>query len=134
MHGKILTADNFQKRGWPQQEHCVLCNGPLETEVHLSLLCPFARAVWDQVLSWENFRVHLPQQDPTGMAKWWEEASKVPKQERKRFNGILIYIVWNLWKERNRTIFENAHMTAQQVTSLAKEDIMQRHKAMTFAG
>ena len=49
-------------------------------------------------------------------------------------NGILIYIVWNLWKERNRTIFENAHMTAQQVTSLAKEDIMQRHKAMTFAG
>jgi len=69
------------------------------------------------------------------MANWWEEeASKVPKQERKRFNGILIYIVWNLWKERNRMIFENAHMTAQQVTSLAKEDIMQRHKAMTFAG
>ena len=99
------------------------------------MLCPFARAVWDQVLSWENFRVHLPQQDPTCMANWWEEeASKVPKQERKRFNGILIYIVWNLWKERNRTIFENAHMTAQQVTSLAKEDIMQRHKAMTFAG
>ena len=134
MHGKILRADNLQKRGWPHQEHCVLCNGPLETGVHLSLLCPFARAVWDQVLSWENFRVHLPQQDPTGMAKWWEEASKVPKQERKRFNGILIYIVWNLWKERNRTIFENAHMTAQQVTSLAKEDIMQRRRAMNVAG
>jgi hypothetical protein len=68
------------------------------------------------------------------MAKWWEEeASKVPKQDRKRFNGILIYIVWNLWKERNRRIFENTHMTAQQVASLAKEDIMQRCRAMNVA-
>jgi hypothetical protein len=68
------------------------------------------------------------------MAKWWEEeASKVPKQDRKRFNGILIYIVWNLWKERNRRIFENTHMTAQQVASLAKEDIMQRRRAMNVA-
>jgi hypothetical protein len=69
------------------------------------------------------------------MAKWWEEeASKVPKQDRKRFNGILIYIVWNMWKERNRRIFESTHMTAQQVALLAKEDIMQRHKAMNVAG
>ena len=69
------------------------------------------------------------------MAKWSEEeASKVPKQDRKRFNGILIYIVWNLWKERNRRIFENTHMTAQQVASLAKEDIMQRRRAMNVAG
>jgi hypothetical protein len=67
------------------------------------------------------------------MAKWWEEASKVPKQDRKRFNGILIYIVWNLWKERNRRIFENTHMTAQQVASLVKEDIMQRRRAMNVA-
>ncbi|KAG0515570.1 hypothetical protein BDA96_10G289700 [Sorghum bicolor] len=60
------------------------------------------------------------------MAKWWgEEASKVPKQECKWFNGILIYIVWNLWKERNRRIFGNAHMTAQQVASvMAEVDIL----------
>ena len=64
MHDKILTADNLQKRGWPHHEHCVLCNGPLETGLHLSLLCPFAKAVWSQVLSWENFDVQLPQQDP----------------------------------------------------------------------
>jgi hypothetical protein len=69
MHSKILMADNLQKRRWPHQEHCVLCNGPLETGVHLYLLCPFARDVWDQVMSQENFRLHLPQWDPTCMAK-----------------------------------------------------------------
>ena len=97
MHNKVLTADNMQKRGWPHQEHCVLCNGPLETGLHLSLLCPFAKAVWGQVLSWENLMVQLPQQDYACIAEWWEDAaSKIPKQERRRFNGVLIYIVWNL--------------------------------------
>jgi len=38
--------------------------------------------VLGRVLSWENFNVQLPQQDTTGIAKWWEEAaSKVPKQD-----------------------------------------------------
>jgi hypothetical protein len=87
------------------------------------------------VLSWENFSVQLPQQDPTGIAKWWEEtASKVPKQDRRRFNGILIYIVWNLWKKRNMRIFENEYKTVQQVASLTKEDIMQRRRVVSFHG
>jgi hypothetical protein len=49
---KILTADNLEERGRPHQEHCALCNGPLETGLHLCLLCPFAKVVWNQVLSW----------------------------------------------------------------------------------
>ena len=32
---KILTADNLQKRGWPHHDQCALCNGPLETCLHL---------------------------------------------------------------------------------------------------
>jgi hypothetical protein len=60
LHNKILTADNLQKRDWPHQDHCVLCNGLLETGLHLSLLCPFAKVMWEQVLSWETFTVQWP--------------------------------------------------------------------------
>jgi hypothetical protein len=50
------------------------------------------------------------------LADWWElEARRVPKQDRRRFNGVVIYIMWNLWKERNRRIFENMFKLAQQV-------------------
>ena len=49
-------------------------------------------------------------------------------------DGILIYMVWNLWKERNRRIFENERKTVQQVASLTKEDIMQRRRAVSFDG
>lgn len=64
-------ADNLQKREWqntPTQDYCALCNEPLETGIHLSLLCPFARAVWGEVLSWENLNVQLPHQDTTSMS------------------------------------------------------------------
>jgi hypothetical protein len=54
---KILTADNLQKRGRPHQDHYVLCNEPMETGLHLTLLCPFAKIVWSQILSWEHFNV-----------------------------------------------------------------------------
>ena len=42
IQNKILTADNLQLRNCPHQDHCVLCNGPLETALHLCLLCPLA--------------------------------------------------------------------------------------------
>ena len=85
------------------------------------------------MLTWENLSVQLPQQDPASLAEWWEiEASRVPKQDCRRFNGIVIYIMWNLWKERNRRIFENVFQTVQKVACSTKEDIMQRHRAMNF--
>ena len=68
-----------------------LHDGPLETCLHLSLLCPFANAVWNQVLTWEHFDTHLMQldQDPVHLSTWWEETvPKVAKEERKRFNGL----------------------------------------------
>jgi hypothetical protein len=58
----------------------------------------------------------------------------VPKQNGRQFNGILIYIVWNLWKKRNKRVFENEHKTVQQVISSTKEDIMQRRRAVSFDG
>ena len=53
---------------------------------------------------------------------------------RRTFNRVLIYTVWNLWKERNRRVFENKHKTTEQVAYLAKEDIIQRRRAICIVG
>jgi hypothetical protein len=42
--------------------------------------------------------------------------------------------VWNLWKERNRRIFQNEHKTAQQIAFMTKEDTWQRHRALAMVG
>jgi len=130
---KILTAQNLQKRGWPHQQQCVMCNGPLETSLHLCLICPFAKAVWNQILTWENFTQIQQQQNanPTHIKSWWEDvAAKAPRAERRRLNGVAIYTFWNIWKERNRRIFDNRSETVPQVAARIKEDIEQRKRAL----
>jgi hypothetical protein len=66
----------------------------LETGLHLCLCCPFAKAVWSQILAWEHFDgILVPQQnDPSDIRQWWENAaSKVARPERRRFNAMVIY-------------------------------------------
>jgi hypothetical protein len=42
------------------------------------------------------------------------------KAGSKAVHGTLMYVVWNLWKERNRRIFENEHKTTQQVALVTR--------------
>ncbi|WVZ89665.1 LOW QUALITY PROTEIN: hypothetical protein U9M48_036039 [Paspalum notatum var. saurae] len=66
--------------------------------------CPFARALWDQILAWEGLTFPT-QADParsSSIKDWWEAtSSSVPKSQKRDFNGIMIYTLWNIWKERN---------------------------------
>ena len=40
-----------------------------------------------------------PTQDLLHLKSWWEEAAtKIAKQEKRRFNGMVIYTLWNIWK------------------------------------
>lgn len=109
--------------GWPHQASCPLCNGPPETGHHLCLLCPFVQMVWLQlqVSTWEYFMIprHAVPTNFDSIKDWWEAAAiSVHKSQRRKFNGIAIYIMWNLWKERNRRVFENKHCIMTQVAEL----------------
>lgn len=108
IQNKILTADNLQSRGWPHNDACALCHGPLETCYHLCLACPFAEAVWSHITSSEHFtEIDVTQQaNFNTLADWWDHSLRlIPKERKRAFNGLAIYTMWNLWKERNRRIF-----------------------------
>jgi len=57
----------------------------------------------------------------------------VHKNQHRDFNGLMIYIMWNLWKERNRRIFENKLLSMQQVAERIKEDLVQYRAAFNNA-
>jgi hypothetical protein len=79
-----------------QDGHCVLCNGPLETDFHLA--CPFARAIWNQITTWERFDgVDGTQILNYTAAEWWENTLRqVPRERKRAFNGLTIYTLWNI--------------------------------------
>jgi hypothetical protein len=83
---KLSSRTIYKKRGWPHQDHCTLCNGPLETCIHLALLCPFAKSVWSLTLAWGHFDENLitPSEESSKMIRWWEESqSRIQKSERR---------------------------------------------------
>jgi hypothetical protein len=43
----------------------------------------------------------------------------------------VIFTLWNLWKERNRRIFNNSHESALQVASRVKEDISTKEEGIS---
>ena len=45
---------------------------------------------------------------------------------------MVIYTFWNIWKERNRRIFDNKIETVPQVAARIKEDIEQRKRALAY--
>jgi hypothetical protein len=123
-------ANNLATRGWPHQPFCAFCNETLETGIHLCLHCPFARAAWRQILAC----VILPAQSDasaTNIREWWEAATPpLPKNQKHAFNGIVIYTMWNLWKERNHRIFESVALLPVQVALRIKEDVSQFRRAL----
>jgi hypothetical protein len=58
------------------------------------------------------------------MQAWWNEAmSGVSGKEKIKKASTIIYTAWNLWKERNRRVFEKKTATPRRVVELIKEEI-----------
>jgi hypothetical protein len=123
---KKLTANNLIKRNWPNDPICKLCGIEPETPNHLCLHCPFAKQVWTDLTRWLNLSMlHSVLMTGTIYSFWRKCRNKVDKRLRRKFDGIIIYFWWNLWKERNRRTFQHRSVQAHQVAMLCKDDITQ---------
>ncbi|WVZ78536.1 LOW QUALITY PROTEIN: hypothetical protein U9M48_026231, partial [Paspalum notatum var. saurae] len=113
VQAKILTADKLIQRHWPCDPIYMLCEQEEETAVHLCLKCPFT--------------LQPPSLEVQNIEEWGVAALKNnSKENQKSCAGIFMYISWNIWKERNRRIFEGKSISPQAVLHLAKEEMMLR--------
>jgi hypothetical protein len=56
------------------------------------------------------------------------------RDEKRRISGRFLYVLWNVWKERNRRIFTGLRLTYPEVADIAREDISQRQRAFASFG
>lgn len=89
----------------------------------LCVLCPFALEVWSLVKSWAGDCISLPSSEVQSVQEWWDSALQGQSATQQRTTAaILMYTIWNIWKERNRRTFQEAERTPIQVLGLIKEE------------
>jgi hypothetical protein len=55
------------------------------------------------------------------------------KKTKRSRSGRLLYVIWNIWKERNKRIFQGIRRTYVEVAYIAHEDIRQHALAFGVA-
>ncbi|KAG2622246.1 hypothetical protein PVAP13_3NG327951 [Panicum virgatum] len=80
--------------------------------------------------TWTAGVIQVPQEQDEGIEEWWKSSLAHLSQAQKRsVAAILTYIAWNIWKERNRRVFEQKCLQPHQVVLLIKEEINLRRVA-----
>jgi len=130
VQSKILTADKLIKRAWPCDPNCPLCDQEPETAAHLCLHCVFAQEVWFLIQGWSNGVVKTPERGVDIEAWWMSSLQLIPQEQRRHVAALLMYTAWNIWKERNRSVFEGRSMTAPLVFGCILEELGLRQAAL----
>ncbi|OEL15981.1 hypothetical protein BAE44_0023001, partial [Dichanthelium oligosanthes] len=106
-----------------------LCSSSSETAEHLCLHCPFAQQVRELTRACSANMDLVPLPEHTIEERWPASLRHLPKNQRRITAALLMYVAWNLWKERNRRVFEGAAHDPLHVLYLIKEEIALRRQA-----
>ncbi|KAL0445473.1 UNVERIFIED_CONTAM: hypothetical protein Slati_1675200 [Sesamum latifolium] len=118
--GRLSTLDN----PWLQYlgTDCVLCRADtLETHDHLFFTCPFASECLHEIRGVVHF--HWPYSS-WGMAIRWASARWRGKHVvNASYRALLASLVYHLWHERNRRIFQQATRTLVDIARIIVSEI-----------
>lgn len=57
-----------------------------------------------------------PMPQDVELHRWWRTAGKrQPRELRKGFNTMVILVLWSLWTQRNRCVFNGAAPSASTI-------------------
>jgi hypothetical protein len=106
---RLLTADRLMARRWPNSYFCPLCRRSLETAIHLLVECPWARRVWAAVADAHRLPALSPLTwgTPSATLEWIASTIVAATVRDRKLTISVLLVLWVLWKERNRRIFDN---------------------------
>jgi len=124
---KILTWDKLQKKGFSGPSRCYLCNRETETQEHLLINCGYTRNLWREVGRLFRKPEKYPKETNEVIFLWQKEKFQC-RVVRRAWDLIAGFVLWMVWKERNRRIFQNKVKNSEKiwkrVVNLTRETIL----------
>jgi mannosylglycoprotein endo-beta-mannosidase len=122
---RILTADALQRRGWENNYFCQLCFRNLETPWHLITECTWSRKVWSALATMSNSPSLLPSNwnQATTLSDWIQICRmNSPTEKRKGVHSLLLLATWEIWRERNRRIFQHEELSVEALVVRIRDE------------
>nr|TKV99375.1 hypothetical protein SEVIR_8G038900v2 [Setaria viridis] len=92
--------------------------------------CCYAKEIWFLVSNWVGSCADVLTGTNGNIQEWWSiTLAPLNAKQRRSVATILMYATWNIWKERNRRIFDNKTLWPDQVFRLIQNDILIRRRA-----
>jgi len=128
---RILTWDNLKRRGMIGPSRCVLCNNAEETMSHLLDGCPFTSDLWDKGAQLFRRTDRKRGQPDSTILQWGEDPFSNPILNRLWLT-FPSFLVWSVWKERNRRIFELKSRSSHDIWSRIRSLMMESLKLQAW--
>jgi hypothetical protein len=62
--------------------------------------CSYAKAVWHRIAIW--FSIQVPPLAARTVRAWWRSLLRQGADDRTNHRQVIVYTIWNIWKERCR--------------------------------
>jgi hypothetical protein len=95
IQNRIWIVDRLATRNWPNAPSCVLCNGALESGIHLFVECRFTKRIWEDIFIW----VAIEELKPSNRGRfhsllpWCERSVMFLGCNRKGLRSLLIMMI-----------------------------------------
>jgi len=124
---KILNWDKLQQKGFNGPSKCHLCNREPETQEHLLINCDYTRTLWREVGRLFCKPGKYPKETREIIFLWQNEKFQC-RVVRRAWDLMAGFVLWMVWKERNRRIFQNKGKNSEKiwkrVFNLTRETIL----------
>lgn len=121
---RVWTSDRLARRGWDHSPSCSLCRTTIETSLHLTSECRYTRRIWDLVATWVAQLGLRPSnwRPSNNTLEWWNNITTTPATPQKAVRTLAMFVIWEIWKERNSRTFQRQESSALSLFAKIKNE------------
>lgn len=125
LQNRIWTAARLLMRECPNEYFCPLCIRNLETVSHLFKECHYSSMIWDKLGHWLRIQRLQPAnwEQTEDFGQWFLNlGNSCAATKRDGLRSLVMLAVWEIWKERNRRVFNNAARSTDQLLHAIQDE------------